>query len=77
MVFLWAGNFPGLSHPLKAEQNWSRKRWGTCAAQRGWGTKVLGADSQMLQCPWMLFMLLGFLMFQCHLQLLLLPAEEI
>lgn len=45
--------------------------------REGGGTKVLGADSQMLQCPWMLFMLLGFLMFQCHLQLLLLPAEEI
>lgn len=37
MVFLRAGNFPGLSHPLNAEQNWSRKRWVTCAAQRGWG----------------------------------------
>jgi len=39
--------------------------------------EVLGADSRTLQGPWMLLTLLGFLMFLCHPQLFLLPAEEI
>ena len=64
MVFLPAGNFPRLSHPLYNEQE---SEIGAVSAGapvlhgEGERTEVFGADSQMLRCPWMLLMLLGFL----------------
>lgn len=80
MVFLPAGNFPRLSHPLYDEQE-SEIRAISAGAPVLHGeserTEVLGADSQMLQCPWLLLVLLGFLMLLCHPQPFLLPAEEI
>lgn len=45
--------------------------------REGERTEVLSAASQMLQCPWMLLTLLGFLMFPRHPQPFLLPAEEV
>lgn len=79
-VFLPAGNFPRLTHPSYDEQEskiGSVRVWAPVLPGEGERMEALGSDSQMLQCPWTLLRLLGFLMFLHHPQPFLLPAEEI
>lgn len=69
---------PQLSHPLYNEREREMGAVSTGAPmllRESERMEVLGADSQMLPCPWMLLMCLGFLMFLCHQQPFLLAQE--
>lgn len=71
-------HLPQLSHPLYNERESEMGAVSSGAPlllRESERMGVLGADSQMLPCLWMLLLCLGFPMFLCHQQPFLLAQE--